>query len=1202
MILRHDRQALRDYLLGGLLAEDQRQKIEERLLTDTDYFEELLLAEDELIDQYVGGSLSAEERSKFEQHFLSTAARHRKLKFAQVLRRYVSAERGGHASESPEVIPLAPRRMRPFVATRHFWLAASVLLVLGLGVVFWRIAPPQSEVGAGLSALKTAYRSHRPLEARITGFEYAPFSRTRGGAGDESERTSLNRAERILLDAVHDQPGPEARLALGRLYLSQRKLDQALEQFERALLADSGNAQAHNDMGVALLERARTRRLDESGQAMRDLNGSLDHLNTAIRLNDSLLEALFNRALVYEYMTLPHQAEEAWRQYLERDSSSQWAQEARERLHSLEGEKQKSSRNRGQQLEDFLTAYRAQDDELAWKLISENREALSRRLISEQLLAAYFDRAAAGEEGGADLMLRGLEYVGKLEASRGGDRFNLGLARFYMGLRPRQSESLAAAHVMIKQGHEHYARADFPNAAAAYGKAKEIFEGAGDYREANIAKYWLGYSHLAGGETQRSLSLLIPLAQVCTRESFKWLLMRTLHTLSSAHFNLNDYSKAIDYCNRSLRLAEQLGDTVGTFNALSVLIEYYRYIGNHDESINSVRRSLPFLSSCPLNPIQTWRHYAIVASSLNSSGLYDAAVEYQREALRLALAAGETSMVCVSYAHLGAIYGGRGEFGEAIVNAQRAFEVAKTRSSGPVGRGLMAYASLQLGNLYRLKGDLGEAVASYDRSIELYKELGFPTHLYQTYKGRLFCHIASGNDVLAEEDLRVTFDFIERYRSTILEDGNKSSFINVEQSVYDLAIDFEHSRRGKSREAFEYSESSRARSLLDMFQRTHRKPVAGHQLNDVPAAGHSPLSLVSIQQSLPERAQILQYAVLGEKILIWKVSRSDFKTVEVGISRRDLDEKVREYLQALSDGTGAAPRQETERGKELFSILVEPIEGLLDRGAQIIIVPDKILNYLPFAAIISPKSNRYFIEDYSLSYSPSSAIFIACLQRSGDMAAAEAERLLSVGDPVFDHAEFPSLTDLPSAASEAKRVASFYRRSLYLTGRNATRARVMKEMSNSDVTHLALHSVVDEHSPGRSKLVLARGLPEEVGGSSGTGVLEAQEIYNLSLPKTRLVVLSACQTGVGHYYGGEGVASIARAFVAAGVPQIVASLWPVDSSSTSELMVNFHRYRTQEKLGPAEALRRAQLDMLRGTKAQYQRPYFWAPFIAIGGI
>jgi CHAT domain-containing protein len=147
----------------------------------------------------------------------------------------------------------------------------------------------------------------------------------------------------------------------------------------------------------------------------------------------------------------------------------------------------------------------------------------------------------------------------------------------------------------------------------------------------------------------------------------------------------------------------------------------------------------------------------------------------------------------------------------------------------------------------------------------------------------------------------------------------------------------------------------------------------------------------------------------------------------------------------------------------------------------------------------------------------------------------------------------------------------------------------------ADVVHLAVHAIDEEGDEMHSRLVLANARTASAGDD-----LEAREIYQLNLRKTRLAVLSTCQTGSGRYYAGEGTLSLARAFLVAGVPVVVSSLWAVESQATAELMINFHKIRKQG-YSTAEALRRAQLEMLGSSQSSLRHPYYWSAFSVLGG-
>jgi CHAT domain-containing protein len=186
---------------------------------------------------------------------------------------------------------------------------------------------------------------------------------------------------------------------------------------------------------------------------------------------------------------------------------------------------------------------------------------------------------------------------------------------------------------------------------------------------------------------------------------------------------------------------------------------------------------------------------------------------------------------------------------------------------------------------------------------------------------------------------------------------------------------------------------------------------------------------------------------------------------------------------------------------------------------------------------------------------------------------------------------------LNDAEKEADLCAAKYPQREILKGSDATKQRVLRSMQESDVAHLALHCVIDEDSPGWTALVLADSKTTE-GSSTQDQLLHINEIYGIDLPRTRFVVLSACHTALGQYYRGEGIVSLARPFLALGVPTVVASLWEVDSRATADLMIKLHEVRRQSSVGAGEALQAAQLAVLKNQP--FRHPYYWAAFIAVG--
>lgn len=1159
--------------------------MELRLLTDSGYAEELDIVADELIDEYVEGKLPAAELRRFEEYFLKSQARQDKLGFALSLKKRKAELRWA-------------KRFYKF----YLPAAAAAILLVGLGAVVWRAFQNQSEVNKGLAALQAAYREQRPVEARISGFSYAPVLERRGGEA-RVDYVQLGRAAGSLLEAVSDDPGAETHHALGKYYLAERQFDRAIDQFEAALKFDPQNARVHGDLGAALLERGRSRgpETERAGEVEEiEFARSLTHLKRALELDGSLSEPLFNRALLYQHMGLLEQAESDWRAYLERDPSSKWADEARQQLAELEERRGKASRGEGDSLREFSGAYERGDEGRAWEVVRRNYTSAG-NAVTNALLDSYLDAEAKGES--ADAKLEALAYVGRLEQQRAGDAYTADLARFYGQSNPRQRRDLARARAQMREGYRLFLGSQVKDALTLYARAKQTFDESGDTCEALFAEYRMGHCYLLQPDLKKSEAVFERLRPACERGSYRWLLNQSLYRTASIRFTHNDYSESIEYARRALKQSEEMQDTTGVLNTLVLLADQYRSLKDWRESLRLLRRALALTREEGAEPLQTWGIFTAIGLNLQALDLHPPALEYQKEALRLALELKPERPLIISrsYDYLGLTYASLKEYDSALAHIELAFEAGRKLAGERSGHEIMANSSLHAGDVHRQAGDHAKALESYERSIRLYEELDYPYFTYPARKGKLLCHIAGGDDPATEAELRHVLEIFERYRAKLTSERHRNTFFDVEQSVYDLAINFAYSRGQNPRLAFEYSELSRARSLHDAISRS-APPAESEDDRELHLPTTSvPLALSEIQQRLPEQAQIVQYAVLEDKLIIWVVGKTSLSAREVALDSRALNEKVRRYLRAVS-GPSNGLEAEAERGaKELYEILIAPVEPILNQTKLLCLIPDKLLHFLPFGALISGRTGKYLVEEFRPELSASSTVFVDCSERAGRKAGRAEERLLSVGDPSFEGEDFDSLRPLPSAGREAEAVAAFYKQHRLLLRGDAREPTVRNEIVKADVAHFALHHLVDERSSQLSKMVLAAGPGRAERDEGDDGVWQIREIYKMRLPRTRLVVLSACQTGIEQQYRGEGAISVARPFIAAGVPVVVASLWPVDSRSTKDLMVSFHRHRTRDRLPTAEALRRAQLEMLRGDDTRYRHPYHWAAFNAIGG-
>jgi CHAT domain-containing protein/tetratricopeptide (TPR) repeat protein len=1197
---------MRRYLLGELAPAEQQQ-LEERLLLDDEAFEELLIVEDELIDEYVRQALTPAEQERCENFFLLPAERQEKLRFAVALGRYVAqhTEQAAPAAVSAAAAPQSSwfGWLRPFFASP---LGAVVMTVLVLACAFggWRVLFHQSEVSQGLLALNNAYRAQRPTEARITGFTYAPLPRLRGAAPGSIDETARAHAERILRDAVQDEPGPAAHHALGQFYLAERKFDQAIEEFTTALKDDPANAQLYSDLGAAYMERGQAAGPEQdANHGPEDLARALEACAHALELDPALLAARYNRALCHEALLLPQQATEDWREYLRRDTdpNSQWAVEARQHLTALTESGARAAPAQANTLEHFLAAYRAGDEDGAWKIYARSHTSTGNTITGALLDAAL--RTDAGDH--APENTRALVYLGELAQRRVRDAYTSDLARVYLGASPPQRTSLAAARALVKSGYALFAQSKLSDALNTFATARMEFAAAGDAPEALVVDYAMAHAATLQPDIERARALFARLVPVCEQKSYRWLLAQSLSERAHLLLNLDQYSDALADGTRALDLLAEVEDQNGMLGSLVQLASIHRSLNDSERSLLFLRRGLTLAREVGSAPLDTWGVYIAASLNFNALSLYRAALDYQQEALRLALDTQRPLLISRSYQYLGLTYGNLRRYDEAINNVRRAYDEGAALAGERNGQNMMANAALKLGDLYRLAGEQTRAQAAYAESIQLYDQLDFPHYSYAAHKGRLLSYIAAEEDAAAAQELPVVLQLFAGYRARIREERRRDLFFDNEQDIYDLAIDFAYTRQHDPRRAFDYSESSRARSLLDLLNHGGAEVADDGGGSDLRLRGDTaPLSLREIQARLPERTQILQYAVLKDKLLIWLITKSDVVTRAVDLDGAKLAAAVAAgRKQALTGERDAAGDLKT-----LYTSLIKPLADALDRDKLLCIVPDKELNYLPFAALVSDTSGRYLLEDYRLSVAPSATIFLNCTETARARGGALAEHLLIVGNPSFDRQAYPQLPDLTDAEREASRIAAYYQHPRVLVRAQARVAFVRTELERADVAHFAAHYVIDPRSNLSSQLLLAattggaaHGPADEAAQRQRDDGLAAREVYQLRLARTRLVVLSACQTGIEQQYRGEGPISFARPFIVAGVPLVVASLWPVASAETATLMIAFHRYRKGDGLPTVEALRRAQLEMLASNDPRLNRPACWASFVPIGG-
>jgi CHAT domain-containing protein/lipoprotein NlpI len=1188
---REENQLIRRYILRQL-ASDEREIVEKRLMNDDNFFNQVLLGEEDIIEEYIESTLADSERKLFEKNFLSDPASRQRVNFTRSLR-----EKSGVLSANRFA---RPSLFKKVFSSSYLKIAAVLVILIVVGDIVRREYFGPSGVEDGTIALQNAYRNHRPLEARISQFNYAPFSASRGDDTGNIDQLQRDLARRLLVEAALKDSGFRSHHALGRLYLAELEFDKAVGQFEAALRIDDKNAYVHSDMGVALFERAKKRRLDGNSEGqIEEFARSLEHFSKAIELDDSILEARFNRALCYLELLLQNRAAEEWKSYIERDPNSGWTEEARVNLRMVEEKTENPNLARKRLFQNFLNAYSAKDEEKAWEIFSLNYGSRY-NFVLEKLIDDYLELTAKGDDEEARNRLQAISYAGDVSARKVGDSYASEVARVYAMATPDRRKLLAEGRAEVVKGYTHSSSSRVEAAAQSFQKAAAIFEKVGNTAEAVSAELRAAQAYVRLLNTKLALAILQRIVQTSENNQYKWLTGRIYYSIADARLNYQEYSESLSYSIRAAKESEQAGDRAGEVRHLFMVANTYNLIGDSSKSLSFVQRGLTLAENLPIEPRQQMYIYGVTTDSFSALEMFAVALDYQKEALRISEEEKEPITTSRYYQDLGKIYRKLNNYSEAIRYAKLAFDVGLPLSDASARQDIMAYSSLTLGHLYRESGQFDQAISSYDQNIQIYDRLDSQWLRYEAHAGKFLCYRAKGEVAQAQKELETALRLYQENRLKITEESNRNAFFEGAQVLYDAAIDFEYSSKNNPQGAFDIAESGRARSLLDLTSADTELLQSEYGTDINLQAVSKPLNLSDIQHRLPDQTQIVQYSVFEDKVLIWVVSANDVRSAVKEINRKDLRGKILGYLERLRRFTPGEDDQLKRDATDLYDYLIKPVESFLNREGLICIVPDKLLNYLPYGALFSAESGRYMIEDYTLVFAPSSTMFLNCSRKAQEKQQPEVEKLLAVGNPSFDRSLF-QLSDLPSAKREVEQISSYYDAPSPFTGVSARERSVREAMSQADVIHLATHYVTDERSPMASKLLLASEENGTFASKESDGVLQAWEIYAMSLKRTRLVVLAACQTGVERTYQGEGAISIARPFIKAGVPLIVASLWPVESRPTSDLMIIFHRYRKQGNLSTAEALRRAQRDMIESSSAMDRHPSHWASFILIGG-
>lgn len=1168
----HNENSVREYLLGRVSDEAALGDIEELLFTDEDFCSLAEITEDSLINDYVFGRLDEQDRSDFDKTLGNLRDRRERVAVAMLLK-----EKAAEKMPVEEKVSILDA-IKAFLRQPAFVGGFAILLIVVAAGLYFFLIPKSNE----LADLKAIYTKERPTESRISGFEYAPVVTTRGVA-EEREATRLRRIELTLIEASERTPTAATFHSLGVFYLTQQKFALAVEALERSLKLDPKNVQTLNDLGSTFFERART---EADGPRFKTLSTALENFSKAAEADPKFLPVLFNKALCLHELRLNDQAREAWQQYLSLDPSSGWATEARKNLGRLEEEAGKT-KTKEDAVAEVIAAYKAEDQAAAWKVASGTREMITGVWLPDQLTRRILEAKIRGDDAAKNDAIGALRFIGELERSRNADFFVAEMADFYAAT--ANAERLATAKDSVAAGFSYINNRAPKKAIVSFTEGRDAFAAAGDRWNSLIADLWLAHALSDHSKVAESDIILGRLSETAERNNFEWLSLATEDWVSNNQRLRGEIGRSIARDVENLAFAERISDAAMRTKLSLALADSYEGLGEIERASGFVGRLNAIGPLYIQSGLRSWQRNFYSAKMAAKLDLINAADHFAQEALleirnspfNKSQAVDDTLRLLIDLNRQHA------NFAAALDYASQSLQLAGETEDIVLRRKLLRYALFQVGDLKREMGDHHAALNDYDEAIRLRSDdVEVQIDAYEVEKGKLLSLFALGRSADASKQLVRTLELSESFRSKILDENSRLAFFNAEQSVYEASIS-NALATNDTLVALDLTETSRARSLLDFVQ----GKASLEQLENEFRTVSRPAKVAEIQTSIAPNIQILEYLILPDKLVIWCVDRDKIKIVTTETKSAEIEDLAGKFLDA-SVTNRAGPDSTQAISNFLFKKLIEPILLHLDPKKQLVIVPDKMLNKLPFVALRSPTTGRYLIEDYALTYAPSINVFVRMSEIAADRSSS-ANMMVAVGNPRFDREKNPELQDLPAAAEEARKIAELYPSSKLIVGEQATKSEILAELNNSQIFHFAGHYVANAASLANSRLVLA-----DAGDEPD---LRLSELAKQRLKNTRFVVLSACETNAEKVFAGEGATGIAQKFLAIGAPLVVAGNWKVDSDSTRDLMVAFHSNRQKLGLNIVEALRQAQLSMMRSADGSVRPDYYWAAFSAVGG-
>lgn len=700
---------------------------------------------------------------------------------------------------------------------------------------------------------------------------------------------------------------------------------------------------------------------------------------------------------------------------------------------------------------------------------------------------------------------------------------------------------------------------------------------------------------------------------------------RCLNNLGAFHARRNDPYRALEYFEEARAIAAGHGDASTLAECLNNMATIHMDLGNHDRAENlfldayAMDRSAGDADAIVMDLNNLGSINLKIAQATGKAENLEASLAFLNESLSMLRARGRSATKIRVMNNIGALY----YLQDKIDLARRTFEdgLSEARSIGYseaedtflLNLGLAAYRN----------DEIPAAISLLETAALAASEANDLDVLWEAHYGLGLCYERSRDEVAALNAYRQSISAVEKARGSVPADIYKIGFTPNRIAPYQKIIDILYSNHSTGpggdglEDIFNIIERAKSQAFLEGVRkdakeivlersasRTGKKaqaslvaPGSATQASptDVeapPLSGDRICGIVDVQRSLlDERSVMLEY-FLGDRnsyvVAIAKRKSHIYRLPDQG----EIERSLRAYLKHVSSPPGSAPLAQAASlriGRELLF----PLETLRDHKMDtVIIIPDGMLGYLPFETLSleDDQGGDLLIERCNVYYGASASSLVALKRKK--VAGGHEKALLAFGGGVYDHSrEYAS--PLPFSMIEVQEIAKIFPGHLcdiYL-GNEAIEDNVKNlPLTGYQIIHFAGHGLPDGARPFRSALLFSPS-PQQ----REDGYLQMDEVGLLKMD-AELVVLSACGTGAGVLEKSEGPLSLSRVFFYAGARSVLASLWFVSDSATTELMKSFYASLVQGN-DTGQALRSAKLELLASGRSH---PFYWAGFVLSG--